>query len=154
MHLGLLNQGHSSYCATFRYSYSPYAGNLIKFWISVDLTGYLTEHRSKESRERYDGFCEYTIDSVGLVNAQLERRGKRFFFDAADVDQAIIRGKHCWDMYGWVVPNELVHKFEPVWIENDNVELEKYDYVCAGWEDRGGQPYAAIDGSLPEEAYA
>lgn len=38
-------------------------------------------------------------------------------------------------MYGWVVSNELVREFEPAWIENDNVELEKYDYVCASWED-------------------
>lgn len=56
-------------------------------------------------------------------------------------------------MCGWVVSNELVHEFEPAWIENDNVELEKNDYDCASWEDRDGRPYAAIDGSLPAEAY-
>ena len=34
-------------------------------------------------------------------------------------------------------------------------QLESYNsYVCASWEDRGGKPYAAIDGELPEEAYA
>lgn len=94
------------------------------------------------------------IDSVDPVNAQLERSGKRFFFDTADVDQEIIRGKHCWDMFGWAVPNELVHEFKPAWIDDDGVELEKYNYVCASWEDRDGRPYAAIDGNLPEEAYA
>ena len=31
-------------------------------------------------------FGDYTIDSVDLVNAQLERSGKHFFFGAADVD--------------------------------------------------------------------
>lgn len=99
-------------------------------------------------------YSDYVVDSVDLLNLQLAPHGMSFFFDTIDFCQQIIGGKHCWDMFGWVVPNELVHKFEPVWIENDNVELEKYDYVCASWENRDGQPYAAIDGNLPEEAYA
>lgn len=57
-------------------------------------------------------------------------------------------------MFGWAVPNELVHEFKPAWIDDDGVELEKYNYVCASWEDRDGRPYAVIDGNLPEEAYA
>lgn len=40
-------------------------------------------------------------------------------------------------MFGWAVPNELVDEFKPAWIDDDGVELEKYDYVCASWEDLG-----------------
>ena len=57
-------------------------------------------------------------------------------------------------MFGWAVPNELVHEFKPAWIDDDGVGLEKYDYVCASWEDLDGRPYAAIDDNLLEEAYA
>ena len=57
-------------------------------------------------------------------------------------------------MFGWAVPNELVHEFKPAWIDDDGVDLEKYNYVCASWEDRDGRPYAAVGGNLPEEAYA
>lgn len=101
-----------------------------------------------------DKFSEYITDSVELLNAQLSRHGMVFFFDTVDATQQVIGGKHCEDMFGWAVPNELVDEFKPAWIDDDGVELEKYDYVCASWEDRNGQPYAAIDGNLPEEAYA
>lgn len=100
-----------------------------------------------------DRFSEYITDSVELFNAQLGRHGMNFFFDTVDATQQVIGGKHCEDMFGWAVPNELLHEFGPVWID-DGEELEKYDYVCASWEDRGGRPYAAIDGNLSEEAYA
>ena len=116
---------------------------------------------------RLDAIDEYDIvEFIGCVDGEEGRRCSAYFhcrdiaphemsfFDGCDFCQQIIDGKHCWDMYGWVVPNELVHKFEPVWIENDNVELEKYYYVCASWEDRNGQPYAVVDGNLSEEAYA
>ena len=101
-----------------------------------------------------DKFSEYITDSVELLNAQLGRHGMAFFFDTVDATQQVISGKHGEDMFGWAVPDELVDEFKPAWIDGDGVELEKYDYVCASWEDRNGQPYAAIDGNLPEEAYA
>lgn len=65
----------------------------------------------------------------------------------------MIGGKHCWDMYGWVVPNGAVNDFEPIWLAGDDEKLEDYDYVCASWDDRNGLPHAVIDGNLPEEAY-
>lgn len=99
-------------------------------------------------------YSDCIVDSVDLLNSQLASHEMSFFFDSCDFRQQIIDGKHCWDMFGWTVPNELVHELEPAWIENDNVELEKYDYICASWEDLDGQPHAAIDGSLPAEAYA
>lgn len=58
-------------------------------------------------------------------------------------------------MLGWAVPNGLVPDFEPIWLASEDEKLESYNsYVCAKWEDRDGRPYAAIDGKLPEEAYA
>ena len=100
-------------------------------------------------------YSEYVVDSVDFLNSQLAPHGMSFFFDTVDVDQQIIGGKHCEDMFGWVVPNGLVPDFEPAWLAGDDEELESYNcYVCASWEDRDGRPYAAIDGNLPEEAYA
>lgn len=82
-----------------------------------------------------DRFREYITDSVGLPNVQLGCHGMRFFFDTVDATRQVIGGKHCEDMFGWAVPNELVDEFTPAWSDNDNVYLEKYDYVCASWED-------------------
>lgn len=102
-----------------------------------------------------DEFSEYVVDSVDLLNAQLAPHDMSFFFDTIDVHQQIIGGKHCWDMLGWAVPNGLVPDFEPIWLASEDEKLESYNsYVCAKWEDRDGKPYAAIDGKLPEEAYA
>lgn len=99
-------------------------------------------------------YSEYVIDSVDLLNSQLAPHGMSFFFDTIDVRQQIIGGKHCWDMFGWVVPNDLVSDFEPAWLASEDEELENYNcYVCAKWEDRDGFPHAIIDGELPEEAY-
>ena len=100
-----------------------------------------------------DKFSEYIVDSVDLLNAQLAHRDLAFFFDAVDVDQRVIGDMHCEDMFGWVVPNDIVKDFEPIWLAGDDAKLEGYDYVCASWEDRGGIPHAVIDGELPEEAY-
>lgn len=99
-------------------------------------------------------FSDYIIESVDLVNDQLQGSGKHFFFDTADVDQTIIRGKHCWDMFGWVLPDEDIAEFEPVWLAGQDEKLEDYDYAFVDWEERDGRPYAVIDVSLPEEAYA
>lgn len=99
-------------------------------------------------------YSEYVIDSVDLLNLQLAPHGMSFFFDTIDVRQQIIGGKHCWDMFGWVVPSGLAPDFEPIWLAGEDEKLGSYDYVCASWKDRGGEPHAAIDGDLPEEAYA
>ena len=96
----------------------------------------------------------YVIDSVDLLNAQLAPHNMGFFFDTIDVHQQVIGGKYCRDMFGWVVPNERIAEFEPIWLGGEDEKLGGYDYVCASWEDRDGRPYAAIDGELPEEAYA
>lgn len=96
---------------------------------------------------------EYIVDSVDLLNTGLSRRGMKFFFDTADVRQQVIGGKHCWGMFGWIVPDDAVDDFEPIWLSGDDGKLEGYDYVCASWEDRDGFPRAVIDGDLPEEAY-
>ena len=58
-------------------------------------------------------------------------------------------------MFGWAIPNEGVSEFESIWLAGEDEKLEGYNgYVCASWENRDGQPYAVIDGNLPEEAYA
>ena len=98
-------------------------------------------------------YSEYVIDSVDLLNLQLAPHGMSFFFDTIDVRQQIIGGKHCWDMFGWVLPDEDIAEFEPVWLAGQDEKLEDYDYAFVDWEDRGGNPYAVIDVSLPEEAY-
>lgn len=69
---------------------------------------------------RYSG---YIVDSVDLLNTRLSRRGMNFFFDTADVHQQVIGGKHCWDMFGWVVPNDAVNDFEPIWLAGDDEKL-------------------------------
>lgn len=56
-------------------------------------------------------YSEYVIDSVDLLNLQLAPHGMSFFFDTIDVHQQIIGGKHCWDMFGWAIPNDEVSKF-------------------------------------------
>lgn len=99
-------------------------------------------------------YSEYVIDSVDLLNLQLAPHGMSFFFDTIDVHQQIIGGKHCWDMFGWTIPNDEVSEFEPIWLAGEDEKLEGYNsYVCASWEDRDGIPHAVIDGELPEEAY-
>ena len=98
-------------------------------------------------------YSDYIIDSVDLLNVQLSNHGMNFFFDTADVRQQVIGEKHCWDVFGWVVPDDEVKDFEPIWLARKDSELEGYDYVCANWEDRGGHPHAVIDGELPEEDY-
>ena len=100
-------------------------------------------------------YSEYVIDSVDLLNLQLAPHGMSFFFDTIDVHQQIIGGKHCWDMFGWAIPNDEGSEFEPIWLAGEDEKLEGYNgYVCASWEDRDGRPYAVIDGSLLEDACA
>ncbi len=90
-------------------------------------------------------YSEYVTDSVDLLNLQLVPHGMSFFFDTIDVRQRVIGGKHCWDMFGWIVPNGLAPDFEPTWLAGEDGKLESYNsYVCASWEDRGGKPYAVF----------
>ncbi len=114
----------------------------------------MTDSGEKCTAYLNDEFSDYIVDSIDLLNAQLGRHGMTFFIDTVDCCQQVIGGKHCEDMFGWAVPNELVDDFRPVWDDHNGPELDKFDYVCASWEERGGKPYAAIDGNLPEEAYA
>ena len=102
-----------------------------------------------------DEFSEYIVDSVDLLNMQLAPHGMSFFFDTIDIDQQVIGGTHCEDMFGWVVPNGLVPEFEPIWLASEDEKLESYNsYVCAKWEAPGEKPHAIVHGDLPEEAYA
>lgn len=71
---------------------------------------------------------------LDLLNAGLSRRGMNFF-DTADVCQQVIGGKHCWDMFGWAVPDDAVDDFESIWLSGDDGKLKDCDYVCVGWED-------------------
>lgn len=99
-------------------------------------------------------YSNYIIDSVDTINEQLSINNLSFFFDTVDVCRQVIGGKHCWDMFGWIVPNGLTPDFKQSWMADDDVALEKYNaYVCVSWEDRNGLPRAIIDGNLPEEAY-
>ena len=45
-------------------------------------------------------YSEYVTDSVDLLNLQLAPHGMSFSFDTVDVDQRVIDGKHCEDMFG------------------------------------------------------
>lgn len=38
----------------------------------------------------------------------------------------LLGGKHCWDMFGWVVPNGLTPDFKQSWMADDDAALEKY----------------------------
>ena len=89
-------------------------------------------------------YSEYIVDSVDLLNAQLAPHEMGFYFDSVDRRHRMIGGKHCWDMYGWVVPNGAVNDFEPIWLAGDDEKLENYDYVCASWDDRNGLPAQSL----------
>lgn len=115
----------------------------------------MTHFGIRYANDLTDEFSEYVVDSVDLLNAQLAPLDMSFFFDTVDVDQRVIGGKHCEDMFGWVVPNDLVSEFKSIWLAGEDEKLESYDsYLCANWENRDGRQYTAIDGELPEEAYA
>lgn len=99
-------------------------------------------------------YSEYIVGSVDTINEQLSINNFGFFFDTVDVCRQVIGGKHCWDMFGWIVPNRLTLDFERSWLADDDAALEEYNaYVCVSWEDHNGIPHAVIDGNLPEEAY-
>lgn len=57
-------------------------------------------------------YCDYIVDSAGLLNSQLASH-EMSFFDSCDFRRQVIDGKHCWDMYGWGVPYGPAHEFEP-----------------------------------------
>ena len=115
----------------------------------------VTVHTALHFGIRYESdlnsrYSNYVIDSVDTINKQILINNLSFFFDTVDVCQQVIGGKHCWDMFGWVVPNGLTPDFKA----DDDAALEKYNaYVCVSWEDRNGLPHAIIGGNLPEEAY-
>ena len=99
---------------------------------------------------RYEGDATgpdgpFVVDSVELLNEQLAPEGKRFFFDTADLGQRMICGRHCWDMFGWVVPEEDLDRFMPDWLARRDEDLEEFDYVSVDWVEDGGRPKAVID---------
>lgn len=61
-------------------------------------------------------YSDFIIDSVDLLNVQLAACEMSFYFDGDDFRQQMIGGKHCGDMFGWVVPNDAVNDFEPIWL--------------------------------------
>ena len=86
----------------------------------------------------------FIVDSVELLNEQLAPEGKRFFFDTADLGQRMICGRHCWDMFGWVVPEEEIDRFMPDWLAWRDDKLHDFSYVTIDWTEKDGRPYAEI----------
>lgn len=87
----------------------------------------------------------FVTDSVDLLNSQLLKENKRFFFDTVDVRQQVIGGKHVWDMFGWVVPERDVAEFEPLWESDKDSQLDGFDFVSVTWGESGGKPVATIE---------
>ena len=89
-----------------------------------------------------DEWSRYVIDSVELANEALAESGERFYFDTVDVNQQVIGGRCCWDMFGWIVPDEDVDRFEPLW-------FARYDKAIGilGFEDAIVEFSAGEDGS-------
>lgn len=97
-------------------------------------------------KENLDGpWGPYVIDSVGLCNQYLAEQGKRFYFAEVDVEQKIIDGKHCCDMFGWVVTDGHAGEFEPLWLADDYEKMEPFDFVSVEWHEQDGRPVPVFD---------
>lgn len=99
---------------------------------------------------RYEGdvrgpWGPYVVDSVNIANDHLAKRGSRFYFSEVDVEQKIIGGSHCCDMFGWVVPDEDADRFERLWLSRDCDDIDEFDYVSVEWKDENGIPVPIFD---------
>lgn len=76
-------------------------------------------------------WADWLIDSVGLINAETAKTGKAFLFDTIDVAQRMLNGHKCWDMYGWVVPVDMLAEIEPLWLADKDDEIDsRFDYYA------------------------
>ena len=97
-------------------------------------------------------WSDFVIDSVRLLNKQLEPERLRFYFDEVDVAQKIIDGYKVWDMYGWVVGDDETSEFEMMWLADEDrhadadgaTPMDKFRNVTVTWEDHDGKPFAHI----------
>lgn len=93
-------------------------------------------------------WSQYIIDSVELANNALVDSGERFYFDTIDVHQQVIGGKHCWDMYGWIVSTKDAGWFEPLWLAWRDEELDdgRAEYVSVSFfKGSDGMPVVTFD---------
>ncbi len=112
----------------------------------------MTEFGIRYEADASGPWSDFVIDSVRLLNKQLEPVELRFYFGEVDVAQKIIGGYKVWDMYGWAVSEDEVSEFEPMWFAGEdgnadadgNTPMDKFCDVTVTWEDRGGKPYARI----------
>ena len=80
-----------------------------------------------------------------LVN-HFEGTGERFFYDSGDIDQHDFGGTKCQDLFGWIVPDDLVDSFRPIWLSGDDGELDSFAYASVSWaEGPDGRPVPVID---------
>lgn len=112
----------------------------------------MTEFGIRYKADLTGEWSDYVVDSVRLLNEQLEPEGRRFYFDQADVAQKSIGGFNVWDMYGWAVLPEEVDEFEPLWLasadrgpgEGGSTPMDGFCDVTVTWEERDGKPFARI----------
>ena len=95
---------------------------------------------------------EFFSNSLELLVEHFNGTGERFFFDTVDVDQRVIGGEKCQDLYGWIVKSSAVGVFEPRWKSGEGPdELSDLDgsgveYVGITWtEGPDGKPSPVID---------
>ncbi len=97
-------------------------------------------------------WSDFVIDSVRLLNKQLEPEKLRFFFDEVNVTQKIIDGHKVWNMYGWAVSESESSEFEEMWLADadgnagvDGATLtDIFSDAPVSWEGRNGNPFAHI----------
>lgn len=88
-------------------------------------------------------WADYVIDSVAIAN-DFAPDGMSFYFDTVDVAQQVIDGKHCWDMYGWLVSDKEKDSFEDLWLNDVDDEITQ-KYVLVTFENHGGTPAAVFE---------
>ena len=89
-------------------------------------------------------WADWLIDSVGPINAEAAKTGEVFLFDTIDVAQRALNGHKCWDMYGWVVPLEMLPEVEALWLAGDDESIGDY-YTFVGFEEGVDAPVVNID---------
>lgn len=88
----------------------------------------------------------FTKESVELANRALEGTGRHFYFDQEDWPSQVIDGLHLHDMYGWIVPEEMVDEFKPLWLANADKDMDQYEYATVEFRDGGdGKPVVSFD---------
>ena len=82
--------------------------------------------RTQES----DSFQRY----FAIVESEAEKLDSVFFLDAGDGNDFKTETMEGEELMGWLVPNDKVAEFEPLWL-NDKVDDSWIDFFCwAIWE--------------------